>query len=182
MSRRIEVVPYNPAWPAIYEQEAQRVASAFGDEIVGMYHIGSTSILGIKAKPVIDIMVVVEDIEKIDDYDSAMQEIGYRPRGELDIPGRRYFSKDTGGIRSHQVHCYPIGHPEIERHLNFRDYLREHDQAAEAYGQLKEELAAQHRYDSHAYTKAKSDFIREMDRRAALWRKDSDGLGKQPGT
>ncbi len=171
VTRRIEVVRYDPRWPAMFAAEASLLRLNLPGVIVHIQHMGSTAIPGIKAKPVIDLLVEVEDIDAIDVWNQAMEEIGYRPRGELGIPGRRYFSKNTDMVRTHHAHFFPVGHPEIERHLLFRDYLREHPQAAMEYSQLKEELAARFRYDSHGYTEAKNDFVQRIDRLAREWGK-----------
>ena len=170
MPRTIDVVPYDPAWPEKYEQEARLITQLFTDLLVSIHHIGSTAIPGIQAKPVIDILVVVQNIDQVDDFNPAMIQLGYTPRGEYGIPGRRYFKKDAQGFRSHHVHVYPQGHKNIALHLNFRDYLRAHHEKAQAYSKLKEKLAQQFREDSQGYTEAKTDFIEGINRRAAIWR------------
>jgi len=170
MVRIIELEMYNPDWPAQYEREASQIVTIFGEQLISIHHIGSTSIPGIKAKPVIDIMVVVQDIEQVERFNQPMIHLGYTPRGEYGIPGRRYFPKITGDVHSHHVHVYGPGHKDIKRLLNFRDYLRVHPGNALAYSQLKEKLAQKFRYDSVGYTEAKTDFIKKIDLLAAQWR------------
>ena len=170
MPRVIEVVAYNPEWPNLFLAESEEIQRVFGDEIVAIHHIGSTAIPGIKAKPVIDILVSVPRISQVDRFNPAMRELGYEPLGENGISGRRYFRKDTNGVRTHHVHVFQVGHPEIDRHINFRDYLRHHPEDARAYSQLKESLVQQYRFDSQGYCDAKSTFIQEIDRKAAAWR------------
>lgn len=173
MSRVIEVVPHNPAWKDIYTAEKTLLLDVFSGLAISIHHIGSTAIPGIKAKPVIDIMIIAQDIEKVDELNPAMIQLGYNPHGEYGIPGRRYFNKDTEGVRSHHVHSYAPGNPEIEAHLNFRDYLRAHPDEAQAYSQLKETLAAQYRHDSVTYTESKSDFVQRILNLASPWRKEN---------
>ncbi|MFN2145453.1 MAG: GrpB family protein [Anaerolineales bacterium] len=166
----VELHPYNPNWAAMYQSEEAILKPIIGDQLVTIEHIGSTSIPGIKAKPIIDILIVVLDIDSIQRLIPAMETIGYQHRGELGISGRQYFRKDTDSVRSHHVHIYQQGHEAITKHLNFRDYLRTHPARAQAYSQLKEGLAAKYREDRAAYTDAKTEFIEETNQLAAAWR------------
>jgi len=169
MSRKIEVVPYNINWPEMYEIEARKIREALGECIIAVHHIGSTSIPGIKAKPILDILGEVMDIEVIDSKNNVMKVIGYEARGEYGIPGRRYFVKHQGEIHTHHIHIYQVNHTEIQRHIFFRDYLRTHPKAATRYGNLKEQLAIQYPFDSASYTDAKTEIVREIDKLAAVW-------------
>lgn len=133
----IRVVPYNPEWPAAYEHEAATIARILGNELVAIYHIGSTSVPGLAAKPVIDIMPTVRSIEAIDRFDASFEVLGYECMGEFGIPGRRYYRKG-GEERTHQVHIFGRNNVrDIERHLAVRDYLRAHPATAHRYGELK---------------------------------------------
>ena len=110
MSRKIEVVPYDPSWPTAFELEREKVALAFEPILESIHHIGSTSVPGLSAKPVIDILVVVDDDATVADYDGRMSELLYTPRGEcLDAggtPGRFYYSKTVKGVRTHHTPRY----------------------------------------------------------------------------
>jgi GrpB-like predicted nucleotidyltransferase (UPF0157 family) len=170
MTRTIEVEPYNPDWPEKYHHEARQLTQIFASQLISIHHIGSTAIPGIKAKPVIDIMVVVHEIDQVEQYNSSMIGLGYSPRGEYGIPGRRYFPKVIDDVHSHHVHVYSQGHKDITLLLNFRDYLRDHPEQALAYSQLKEKLAQKFRYDSAGYTEAKTDFVKNINLLAAQWR------------
>ncbi|WP_144564882.1 GrpB family protein [Neobacillus bataviensis] len=121
--RKGEVCSYNEKWALLFTEEAEKLNLILRNEIVCIYHIGSTSFPGLKAKPIIDIMAVVKVINIVDKYNIKMQEIGYEPKGENGIFGRRYFQKG-GDHRTHHVHINQIGSYEIKRHLAFRDYLR----------------------------------------------------------
>jgi len=168
MVRTIEVVQYDVAWTAAFNQEAVALSGVFGDALVAIHHIGSTSIPGLLAKPIIDILVVLKETRTIDRFSGAMEQLGYRVRGEcLDAevpgtPGRFYFSKDTDGLRTHQVHACAVGHPEVADKLAFRDYLRTHPHRAAAYGSLKRRLALDHRHDIVGYMRGKDDFIKSV--------------------
>jgi GrpB-like predicted nucleotidyltransferase (UPF0157 family) len=174
MLRQIEVVPYNPDWPRLFEEEAARLAVIFGPEIVAIHHIGSTAISTIKAKPIVDMLVEVRDIEKIDAFDATMSRRGYLPRGEFGIAGRRYFIKGDEIHRTHHIHMYQAGHPDVARHLDFRDYLIAHPEDAQAYSRLKEDLARRYPTDAESYVAGKDGLIKELDRKAKLWRENSE--------
>jgi GrpB-like predicted nucleotidyltransferase (UPF0157 family) len=176
MARRIEVVDQTPEWSVFFEKEAAQLAVIFGKQLVAIHHIGSTAIPGIKAKPIIDILVVIKHIKTIETFNASMRQLGYRPRGEcLDnpvpgTPGRFYFSKDTGGVRTHQVHVCQEGHADVEDKLAFRDYLRAHRKEAEVYSRMKERLAAEHRHDIVGYIQGKDAFVRDIIARGQVWR------------
>ena len=178
MTRTLKVVPYDPGWADQFLVEKNSLQQVFGDILVAVHHIGSTSIPGIKAKPIIDILVVVRNIEQVDACNDAMIVLGYQPRGEFGIPGRRFFSKGGEEQRSHHVHVFESGHPEIARHLDFCDYLRAHSEEARRYGQLKAELVRKFRHASDRYTEGKTEMIREIDRKALAWREANRSAGE----
>lgn len=169
---RIQVVPHDPAWRGRFGEESERIADALGEIVIAVHHIGSTSIPGIFAKPVIDILVEVANVDKVDERASAMNALRYEAMGEFGIPGRRYFRKDNEyGIRTHQVHVFEAGSDQATRHVGFRDYLIAHPEEAWAYSDLKRELAAVHPNDPEAYMDGKDAFIKQIDRRASKWRR-----------
>ena len=168
--RKVEVYSYSKKWPLMFAEEVAKLKLIFGNELVDIHHIGSTSVPGLKAKPIIDIMPVVRDIKVVDKYNQKMQDIGYEPKGENGIPGRRYFQKG-GDNRSHHVHIYQVGSNEIKRHLAFRDYLQRHPDVKKSYGELKERLAQQFPYNNESYINGKERLIREIEIRALDWYK-----------
>ncbi|MDW0115301.1 GrpB family protein [Sporosarcina saromensis] len=166
--RKVEVTPYSVKWKSDFETESKRLQAIFGAEVIDIHHIGSTSVCGLAAKPIIDIMPVVKDISLIDKYTDEMDRIGYEAKGENGIPGRRYFQKG-GNERTHHVHIYEQGSRDIERHLAFRDYLRVHPNISKQYGDLKERLANQFPDDIDAYIDGKAEFASEIERQAVRW-------------
>lgn len=168
LKRKVEVVPYNQDWPDQFSEEVTSLQSIFQDIWINAYHIGSTSIKNISAKPIIDILIEVKNIEEVDQFNEKMEERGYVARGENEIPGRRYFHKGTIN-RTHHVHIFEMGHSEIKRHLNFRDYLNTHPKDAQAYSNLKEQLARQFPYDIESYINGKDSLIKEIDKKAEQW-------------
>ena len=170
MGRKIVVVPYDQRWHERYRREAVKVTEIMGEQAVSIHHIGSSSIPNMKAKPIIDILVEVENIDMIDELNDNMVKEGYLPKGENGIPRRRYFVKGKGVTHTHHVHMFQTGNPEIERHLNFRDYLITHPLEAQTYGHLKEALAQRFPEDGLSYTTGKNDYIKRIDHKAKTWR------------
>ena len=164
------VVAHDPAWAAEFEARAAEIAAILGADLVAIHHAGSTAIPGIRAKPTIDFVVVARSLDALDACADAMRSLGYDVRGELGIDGRRFFTKNDGARRTHNVHSFALGNPEIERMLSLRDYLRAHPEEAQAYSRLKEELSRQFPDDVARYTDGKTAFIEAIIRRAKLWR------------
>ena len=155
----IEVVDYDPSWPRRYEEERDRIAAALGDAVVAIEHVGGTAVPGLPAKPVIDIMVGVPDIERAGQAVAGLINLGYQyvPELESQLPERRYFRRGTP--ETHHVHMVTMGSDFWEEHVLFRDYLRSNPQAAEEYGKLKRALANRFRFDRDAYRAGKVPFI-----------------------
>lgn len=167
------VVPHDPTWAVEFEARAAEIAAVLGADLVAIHHAGSTAIPGIRAKPTIDVVVVARSLQALDAAAAAMRGLGYDARGEMGIPGRRYFTRNNGAARTHNVHSFAIGNPEIERMLNLRDYLRAHPADAQAYSRLKAELSRRFPDDVTSYTNGKSAFIEEIIRRARQWREQA---------
>jgi len=166
---KIELQPYTPQWEILFKKEAEALASVFGGTLLKIHHIGSTSIPGIVAKPIIDMLPVVKDILEVDPITSLIEALGYEAKGEYGMPGRRFFVKSQEGKRLFNVHVFEEGHPDIQRHLLFRNYLRAHPEEALAYAELKKELVLKYPTDIERYCWGKEDFIKEMDKKAAIW-------------
>jgi GrpB-like predicted nucleotidyltransferase (UPF0157 family) len=169
MARTVEVVAHNQAWEDEYRREADYFSEIPGAELVALHHIGSTSIAGIFAKPIIDILGVVHDIEHLDLLIPAFESAGYQPMGEYGIPGRRYYRKLDGDRHLVHIHVFQEGSHDIARHLHFRDYLRTHPEDAQAYSELKQKLAEAYSDDRESYMDGKDAMIKELERKAAAW-------------
>ncbi len=166
----IQVTTHDPAWRDNFAAESTRLAGALQEVMVQIHHIGSTAIPGIKAKPVIDILVEVTSLQELDWRVGALTALNYEAMGEFGIPDRRYFRRnDSAGTRSHQVHAFVQGSHNVTRHLAFRDYMRAHPDVASVYGELKARLAAEHDGDNAAYVNGKSDFVAEHVAIALTW-------------
>ncbi len=174
MTRKVEVVAYHSAWPERFKAEARELAGIFDKRLLSIHHFGSTAIPGISAKPIIDILVIVDDIQAVDRLNERLREIGYHAVGEYGIPGRRFFYKGTPDLRTHHLHVYQSGSPHILRHLAFRDYMLAHPSSARAYSLLKERLAVQYPEDMESYIAGKDTFVKEQEKRALEWYSELD--------
>ncbi len=142
-----------------------------GEILVTVHHIGSTAVPGLAAKPIIDLMPVVTDLDRLDREQERIEALGYGWHGEFGIPGRRYCTlSNEQGLRLVQLHFFEAGSLQIERHLAFRDYLRTHPETAAAYEKEKRRARDLHPDDSHAYTDQKAAWIRNMEATALNWR------------
>ncbi|HIY07731.1 MAG TPA: GrpB family protein [Firmicutes bacterium] len=165
----VQVVPYDPSWPSRYRREAALLREALGDCLVEIHHIGSTSVPGLWAKPIIDILPVVTAVEEADRRRAALEALGYEYLGEFGIPGRRYLRKG-GDHRTHQVHLFGReSRDEIRRHLAVPAYLRCHPDAARDYAQLKRRLARRFPRDIDGYCDGKDAFVKALERAALDW-------------
>jgi GrpB-like predicted nucleotidyltransferase (UPF0157 family) len=164
----VSLSSYDPSWPARYEREAKRVSAALGDLVIAVEHIGSTSVPGLTAKPTIDILAGIRSLEVPAEALGRMADLGYLYRGELGIPGRRYFRKGNRYPRDFNVHVVVWGGRLWNDHLAFRDYLRAHPERARDYAELKRELLAGPGGGARTeYQAGKEPFIDETLRLAA---------------
>ena len=169
-SRKVEVVPHDPTWQVSFIEESKQIALAMGSNVVTIHHIGSTAIPNIYAKPIIDFLIEVKDIAKVDDRNPAMAALGYEAMGEFGIPGRRFFRKNnSAGKRTHHLHAFEAKSAEVKRHLAFRDYTIAHPEVAQKYSELKRELAKKYPEDIQGYMNGKNGFIKEVEKKALEW-------------
>lgn len=169
----VTLAPYDAAWPSRFSEERQRLLAVFRGVAVGIHHIGSTAVPGLRAKPTIDVLLEARSLEDLDALRPYAEAAGFVWRGENGIAGRRYLVLPGAPSREDRVHVHAFerGHPEAGRHVAFRDYLIAHPERTRAYAALKEALAEAHIGDREAYVEGKSTFIRETDALARAWRR-----------
>jgi len=152
----------------MFEDERSVIEAALGGVAARIEHVGSTSVVGLAAKPVIDIMAGLEDFSLADSLVPKIEALGYEyvQKYEAVMPFRRFFLKERGGVRLSQIHMVGIGTEFWERTLLFRDYLRQHPNVAADYAALKQELAQREWDHVNDYADAKTEFIRGIEREA----------------
>jgi GrpB-like predicted nucleotidyltransferase (UPF0157 family) len=158
----VQVVPYQAAWPRLFEDEAAHLRAALSEPALLIEHVGSTAIEGMVAKPIIDLMVAVASLEQAATLVPMMERLGYEYRGDGGAPERLFFAKGPPSRRTHHLSLAELTSAFWRETLLFRDYLRSHPAAAEAYRQLKHGLAAQHPSDRGAYTAGKEAFVKDI--------------------
>lgn len=158
----IVLEPHNASWAASFDAERLAMENLNEGWFKTIHHVGSTSIPGIAAKPIIDILVSLEQDQDGPACVIAMEKLGYEYRGDGGISGRHYFRK--GNPHTHHVHMFVESNPNFQRHLRFRDFLRTHPHEARAYEKLKHELAARFLSDTLSYSLAKNEFCERIDR------------------
>ena len=164
---KIEVVPYNPDWPAQFESEAGAIRRILGDRVLELEHVGSTSVRGLPAKPILDIDLVVHDSTNESAYVSSLETTGYKLTiREPHWHEHRMLKRSDPSSPAVNLHVWTIGSPEAARHKIFRDWLRTHETDRRAYGSHKQALAEQQFRYMHEYNNAKSVLIREILARA----------------
>lgn len=174
---KVSLVEYRPEWRSVFEDEKSRIQSALGEVSAQIEHIGSTAVVGLAAKPIIDIMIGLEDFSIADQIVPKIEALGYEyiQKYEAVMPFRRFFSKEQMGIRTHQIHMVEIGTEFWDRLILFRDYLRQKADVAARYAALKRELAEREWNDVNEYADAKTEFVREIENEARRRRAEVKG-------
>jgi len=157
-SGMIQLSPYESAWRILFLEERDRLQASIGGYVLDIQHIGSTSIPGMLAKPILDIGIAVADFETAACCIPPMEKLGYTNKGENGIPRRHYFVK--GDPRTHHVHMVEIESEGWRNNLLFRDYLIKSPETAREYARLKQELAKQFATEREAYQAGKDGFIK----------------------
>lgn len=157
------MLPYDSAWKTAFEEIRKEIEEAVGDLIVGMEHVGSTSVEGMSAKPCIDLDVIIPDYTVFDNVVDRLKVIGYFHEGDLGIPGReafRYSGKPH--LQNHHLYVCPKDSVELHRHITFRNFLRNHPEAVKKYSAVKETAARLFPDDIDRYMAYKAPCIQEL--------------------
>jgi GrpB-like predicted nucleotidyltransferase (UPF0157 family) len=178
MGEALEIVPYDPAWSGAFSAERDRLAAVMGDLALRIDHNGSTAVAGLAAKPVIDIQISVRSLRPLAEHVARLAQLGYVHVPHPDDSVCPFLHRPAAWPHTHHVHLVESGGAEERRTLAFRDYLREHPEAARAYEKLKRELAPLHSAATfasrQAYADAKTGFVTRITELAL-----SEGLPRE---
>ena len=158
----VKVVPYRPKWAECFRKEKELLLKIMREKVLDIRHIGSTSIVGMPAKPILDILVGLQTLAVVEPLVEDLNRIGYQDRGNGDAPGRRYFVKGREEKRTHHLNFCERNGSFWRTHVLFRDYLEQHHDAAKEYAALKRALADRFPNDRKAYTAGKEEFVRSI--------------------
>ena len=165
---KTRIHPWTEEWEKLYSHEEKLLKGILKEEIIDIFHIGSTSVPAIGyAKPIIDILLVVKNIDKVDLFNEELRRSGYEPKGENGIAGRRYFPKGNEN-RTHHLHIFEVGNENITTHLDFKEYMMKHPEDAKKYGEVKVDLAKKFPEDHYKYQDKKQEYVDGL----VLWVKD----------
>jgi GrpB-like predicted nucleotidyltransferase (UPF0157 family) len=165
----IRIVEYDSAWPIAASQELGRIRAAVGPTAVRLEHVGSTSVPGLAAKPILDLQLSVASIEPTAAYADPLEDLGYLFAPDPGSPDFHFFCKPAERPRSHHVHVCEAGSEHEFRHIAVRDFLRTDSAEVARYAALKREIAAKHPQDRLAYIDAKEDYLTDLEARAVAW-------------
>ena len=164
--KKVKLLAYNTAWPRLYKREEKLLLSVAREYILDIQHIGSTSVPGMKAKPIIDIVIGVKSLKDGKKCVGGLEKIGYEYKHDAGVKGRHFFVKGTEKNRTHYIHIVKLNGNNWENYIYFRDYLRAHKIAVIKYNKLKEQLAKKYKHDRDTYTTRKSFFIQGIIKKA----------------
>ncbi|MGX2959787.1 GrpB family protein [Peribacillus sp. JNUCC 23] len=162
MDKEITIENYNPNWSKEFEVEKGKLKKVMADKVISIEHIGSTSIDGLGAKPILDIAVGVNHLEMVDDFIEPLKQIGYEFVYHKEFLERRFFRKGKWRAGTHHLHFYTFQSEHWNNQIFFRNYLRSNPDTLKEYHQLKVDLAEKYRFDRASYTEAKSRFIQNV--------------------
>ena len=162
-TKRVVVVPYDEAWKNAFEEIKTEIEAEIGALIIGIEHVGSTSVEGMSAKPCIDIDVIIKNYSVFDEIVRKLGAIGYIHEGDLGIKDREAFKyADKSHLMTHHLYVCPRDSEELHRHIAFRDFLRKNPEAVKEYSMVKEKAAALFPDEIEQYISFKAPCIEEL--------------------
>jgi GrpB-like predicted nucleotidyltransferase (UPF0157 family) len=166
MDKQVVIEKYTSSWALSFKEEQKFLRGIMSNKATSIEHIGSTSVEGLGAKPILDIMVGVRNLEEVDDFIEPLSNIGYEHVFHREFPNRRFFRKGLWRAGTHHLHIYKYESEEWNNNILFRDYLRKYTDIRDQYNQLKLKLAQKYTFDRVAYTEAKAPFITDVIQKA----------------
>ena len=168
-TKRVVVLPYDAAWKTAFEKIKNEIEAEIGDLILGIEHVGSTSVEGMSAKPCIDMDVIIKDYSVFNELVSRLGAIGYIHEGDLGIKDREAFKyADKSHLMTHHLYVCPRDSEELHRHIVFRDFLRKNPEAVKKYSRVKETAAQLFPDSIDQYIEYKSPCIEELYKECGL--------------
>lgn len=158
----VELSNYDSKWQEEYRKEEKILKNVLKDKIIEIHHIGSTSIPGVKAKPIIDILIVITNLNAINEIEELLKDYNYTNRGKQGVEDRIFFAKGNEDARSHYIHFTEPNSDTYYNQMYFKKYLIDNPEYIKKYNDLKEELANKFANDRPMYTKGKSEFIKNV--------------------
>ena len=171
--RAYTVIPYQESWRDNFETIKNQLLPVFSSRAIEIIHVGSAAIVGMSGKPTIDVLVIINDIARIDDLNATMTELGYVALGEYVAPNSRLFAKEENNERLVNIHCFERSHPHAQEMIVMRDFLQSHPEEAEAYADLKIDLYRRYPDDYKEYRHFKDPYLTKMKARAIEWAESS---------
>lgn len=170
----IVIEQYQNKWPQQFEIERESILCSIPIlDKATIHHIGSTSVAGLAAKPIIDILIEIKNLNELDTYSRNFELLGYECMGEFGISMRRFYRKGKPN-RTHHIHAFSTGSIGIRRHIAFRDYLRTNQAIADEYAALKRAVAISSLNDIDKYCDGKHEFVSKHEALALQWLEDKD--------
>lgn len=166
-TKHVIVEDYNPEWKNEFERISDELMAVLAGKIISTQHVGSTSVQGLAAKPIIDIDIVIDN--NFEEVKQALETVGYHYEGDLGIPGREAFRYDNKPhLMKHYLYVCNKENDELHRHITFRDYLRLHKEEREKYSAIKKKMALEYPYDIDSYIEGKQPVILEVYKKCGL--------------
>lgn len=165
----VRIVDYDEAWARLAAAEMERIATALGDQLVRIDHVGSTAVPGMAAKPIVDLQASVAEIRPTERYARPLAELGYLFAPDPSSPDFHFFGKPPERPRSFHLHVCAAGSDHELRHLALRDYLRARDDEARRYAEVKRALVAARPGDRLAYIEGKAGYVADLEQRAVMF-------------
>ena len=166
MEKPVFIEEYTSDWVKQFQEEREILKGIIGEKVIAIEHIGSTSVEGLGAKPILDIAIGVNDLEVVSEFIEPLKQIGYEFVYHKEFPERRFFRKGQWRAGTHHVHIYKFQGEHWNNQILFRNYLRNNPDVSKEYHQLKVDLAEKFHLDKVSYTENKAPFIRYVLQKA----------------
>ncbi|MAF80243.1 hypothetical protein CL629_04155 [bacterium] len=172
INKEYELEDYNPSWNNKFLQIKKAIQNVFGDKLLSVQHVGSTSIKGMKAKPIIDVLVIVHNMHDIKNERIEMEKLGYSYKENYIAEESMFFCREKNGKRLENIHVFPVGHSKIDEFIDKRDYLKTHPQEIKRYERIKSMLIKQFPNDYISYRKGKDKYLNtELREKVVEWKR-----------